>query len=311
MNNYKVYIHISPSNKMYVGQTKQDILKRWSSGYKNNFHFNNAIKKYGWDNFIHTVIRENLTKHEADLLEKLFISELRTQNPLYGYNIQNGGAKDCMSAKVKNKIGKGNSKTVYQYFINGELKQIHPSCHEAAKSIKKSYTGISQASRGLNKFHLAYGHIWLYEKEHKSIQEIVKKYQEKIKEKSIEQYNLLGELINTFGSLDEASEICRLNKTSIYQCISKKNNTYAGYIWRYKNNNKDIMQIVDKINTTNSYPKVINMYDLNHVFIRQYKSIAEAHLDLKISIQNISKCAKGERKTAGGYIWEFVVNDHK
>lgn len=66
---YTVYMHITPSGKMYIGITGRNPLKRWGSngsGYKGQA-FSNAIKKYGWDNMEHKRrlplgIRAELTK---------------------------------------------------------------------------------------------------------------------------------------------------------------------------------------------------------------------------------------------------------
>ena len=32
MNNYTVYMHVSPSGKRYIGITGQDVKKRWGNG---------------------------------------------------------------------------------------------------------------------------------------------------------------------------------------------------------------------------------------------------------------------------------------
>lgn len=47
------------NNKKYVGITR----KRWANGkgYRDNIHFNNAILKYGWDNFDKQILYEGLT----------------------------------------------------------------------------------------------------------------------------------------------------------------------------------------------------------------------------------------------------------
>lgn len=92
--NYKLYVHISPSNKRYYGITgREKVELRWQNGngYKKNIYFYRAIKKYGWDNFKHIVLFSNLTKEEAGLLEQMYITLYDTQNPKYGYNICNGG----------------------------------------------------------------------------------------------------------------------------------------------------------------------------------------------------------------------------
>lgn len=72
MMNYCVYLHTSPTNKYYVGITKQNPLKRWANGrgYCKNKHFYKAILKYGWDNFKHEIVFSGITKDEAIQYEK-------------------------------------------------------------------------------------------------------------------------------------------------------------------------------------------------------------------------------------------------
>ena len=67
---YTVYAHTSPSGKKYIGITRQKPQARWRNGnaYKNNKHFANAIKAYGWDNFEHEILFEKLTKDSVILL---------------------------------------------------------------------------------------------------------------------------------------------------------------------------------------------------------------------------------------------------
>lgn len=90
--NYTVYVHISPSNKRYVGITRQNIKNRWKNGagYKSGY-FHNAINKYGWNNFKHIIIAENLSCDDAKEMEKLLIATYKSNNKKYGYNLTNGG----------------------------------------------------------------------------------------------------------------------------------------------------------------------------------------------------------------------------
>lgn len=91
---YCVYCHTNKINgKRYIGQTCQEPEQRWRNGcgYKKQV-FYNAILLYGWDNFSHEILAEGLTKEEADQLEIQLISEFKTTNPLFGYNISLGGS---------------------------------------------------------------------------------------------------------------------------------------------------------------------------------------------------------------------------
>lgn len=92
---YCIYMHINKiNNKFYIGMTGRKVEQRWGSNgsnYSTQTHFWNAIQKYGWDNFEHTVLLEQLTKEEACKIEVLLISLFNTQNPNYGYNVSPGG----------------------------------------------------------------------------------------------------------------------------------------------------------------------------------------------------------------------------
>ena len=113
-HNYCVYMHISPSGKIYIGQTGMTPERRWGKNgayylkKKNNGEyvqrvFAHAILKYGWDNFEHKIIATNLTKEEADNLEKLFIHKLNTMDSQYGYNLREGGSRGKLSEEARKK----------------------------------------------------------------------------------------------------------------------------------------------------------------------------------------------------------------
>lgn len=95
--NYTIYMHKNKINgKVYIGQTCQNVKDRWKNGkgYKSCFAFNAAIQKYGWDNFEHIILEENIVSAtEANELEQKYIIQYNSVNPEYGYNILKGGAK--------------------------------------------------------------------------------------------------------------------------------------------------------------------------------------------------------------------------
>lgn len=112
MNNYTVYMHRNKINgKLYIGQTCQIPEKRWDNGkgYETSTRFFNAILKYGWDNFEHIIIKQNLSQNEANELEIQLIKQYQTQDEKYGYNITSGGNNYSHSEETKKKIGQSNS----------------------------------------------------------------------------------------------------------------------------------------------------------------------------------------------------------
>ena len=40
-------------------------------------------------------------------------------------------------------------------------------------------------------------------------------------------------------------------------------------------------------------------------FIKEWECIRDVERELKIANQNISKCCRKKRKTAGGFIWRY------
>ena len=107
---YTVYMHTSPSGKRYIGITSMTIEKRWlnGKGYQNQM-FYRAIQKYGWNNFKHEILFENLTKKEAEQKERDLISYYKSNQSKYGYNIENGGSSTGkMSEETKRKISEIN-----------------------------------------------------------------------------------------------------------------------------------------------------------------------------------------------------------
>lgn len=51
--------------------------------------------------------------------------------------------------------------------------------------------------------------------------------------------------------------------------------------------------------------KPVDRYDVNMNYINTFTSVSEAERGTKIDRSSIAKCARGERKTAGGYIWKY------
>lgn len=136
---FTVYCHINKINgKKYVGITKQNPEIRWHSGngYNNSEYFWRAIKKYGWGNFEHKILYENLTKEEAERVEIQLIAEWKTTNRAYGYNIANGGNHiGSVSEETKKKISNGHE---------GIATELHRT-EKTKKKISKGLKGIKRS----------------------------------------------------------------------------------------------------------------------------------------------------------------------
>lgn len=133
-NKYKVYIHTNlKNNKKYVGITSQRCNERWrkdGAGYQNQPKFFNAIIKYGWDNFKHEIIYENLSAKEASKKEQELIQLYDTYNN--GYNADLGGLAPKHSEETKNKI----RQSMYGHFHTEETKK------KISKSKKQDWISV-------------------------------------------------------------------------------------------------------------------------------------------------------------------------
>ena len=102
---YKITNKIN--GKAYIGQTIQDVEKRWRrhcSNCENKSAISKAIKKYGKDNFTFEVIEENIDNIELlNSLEVHYISVLNTMYPS-GYNLMLGGDNRTLSDETRKKM---------------------------------------------------------------------------------------------------------------------------------------------------------------------------------------------------------------
>lgn len=140
-----VYIHTAPNDKKYVGITSLPVNIRWhqnGTGYKKQQYFWRAIQKWGWENFSHEVVLENVTFEEACNAERDFIQYYQTNDKNFGYNATEGGAgtqghrmtdeqKEILSKSAKERFANPENHPRYGVTLSDETKQ----------KIKNSLTG--------------------------------------------------------------------------------------------------------------------------------------------------------------------------
>lgn len=226
-NEYCVYKHISPSEKIYIGITSQKPENRWKNGegYKSNLYFYNAINKYGWENFKHEILLTNLTKEEAEQKEIELITFYKSNQQNFGYNISNGG--NCAgkhSDETRKKI-KDN-----HFDISGKNHPMYGKHHsnETKQKISKSRTGQkhSTSKETRNKISNA-----LKGREMKT--EWIKKMAEGHK-KSILQYSIDNQFIKKWDSIKDIETELGISHQCIVACCKGRAKTSHGYIWKYE-----------------------------------------------------------------------------
>ena len=216
LSDYIVYKHTNKiNNKSYIGITCQTLKNRSRKngiGYKECIRFYNAIKKYGWNNFNHEILYNNLTKEQAEQKEIELIAKHKTNNKNYGYNIQNGGNTiGRMAEETKNKI----SKALKGITLTEEHKRKIGDAQTGEKNHnfgKKTSNEIKNKIRIGNLLHPSSGCF----KSHK-----------------VNQYDLEGNFIKTWNNMGEIKRELGINHSMISECCNGKQKTSGGYKWEY------------------------------------------------------------------------------
>ena len=107
---YKIYVHIFPDGRKYVGSTKkQNPKKRWkgSKGYRKHKTLFNAIKSVGWNNIQHEIIETVEDKETALKREEYYTLLWRTNEPEFGFNIDAGNKHNEETKKRIGELSKG------------------------------------------------------------------------------------------------------------------------------------------------------------------------------------------------------------
>lgn len=169
-NNYIVYRHTSPSDKVYIGITSKKPEYRWSNGngYKDSPKFYNAIKKYGWNNFKHEILFSGLNDISAKMIEEDLIYYYKSLN--LSYNISNGGdgtkgvimskearlkMSNAKKGKPSNRKGKHLSEETKEKLRQANLGKHHSGYSK--RKMSESHKGQIPWNKGLVGFNK--GHI--------------------------------------------------------------------------------------------------------------------------------------------------------
>ena len=247
MNNYSVYKHISPNNKIYIGITCRKPEVRWGGGknYHHNQYFTNAINFYGWDNFKHEILFSNLSKEQAVLKEKELIKFHKSNEKEFGYNILNGGEvgrvglKHSEETKIKISIAlKGKPKSEEhkrKISETNKIRMLDPSKREKFSKFQLGKKASPELRKKLSEIRM--GHKLSEETKEKIRQKQINSWKNGRKSpnsKKIGQYDKKDNLINTFDSISDAYR-AGFKSSHISECCNGKRKTTLGYKWRFLN----------------------------------------------------------------------------
>lgn len=172
MKLYTIYRHVNKINgKSYIGQTCQKLAQRWKSGAGYTLErqpaFHNAIKKYGWSNFDHEILEDDIKSiEEANEREKYWIAYYHTwiyDPACNGYNITQGGdgtAGHKMSDNAKVKI----QKAVYCEELNQTFGSLTAAAEKTGCLVSKISLCCKGRANSTNGYHWRYANEILADK---------------------------------------------------------------------------------------------------------------------------------------------------
>lgn len=277
------------TGKVYIGQSCQTLekrkhqhLSRAMTNYDPNNHFHNAIRKYGFQDFVFQVIEDNIISDEVlNEREKYWIEYY---NSYYdGYNSTLGGDAGLRRDDL----------VIMALFHEGyTTKEICEMTGYNRSTIYNSYKANG-----------------LQEENNKR-----KNEQTKLRcSERVEQYSLDGKYIKTYesatiagqelGNQSAISGVCRQEQSAL---------SAYGYLFKYESDPRDISEWVDRYSKRKQAgkpKKKIIQKDKNKNEIAIYQSAADAARALNLKDKSNICAAARKGNTAYGYYWEYIESE--
>lgn len=277
------------TGKVYIGQSCQTLEKRMhqhlsraTTNYDPNNHFHNAIRKYGFPDFVFQVIEDNIINDEVlNEREKYWIEYY---NSYYdGYNSTLGGDAGLRRDDL----------VITALFHEGyTTKEICEMTGYNRSTIYNSYKANG-----------------LQEENNKR-----KNEQNRLRcSERVEQYSLDGKYIKTYESATAAGQELG-NQSAISSVCRQEQSALSayGYLFKYENDSRDISEWVDRYNKKKQAgkpKKKIIQKDKNKNEIAIYQSAADAARALNLKDKSNICAAARKGNTAYGYYWEYTESE--
>lgn len=309
-----VYCHTNKINdKKYIGITCQNPRRRWGlkgQGYKTQY-FKRAIEKYGWDNFKHEVLFENLLEEEAKLKEIELILLNKTKDKNFGYNMTDGGDGTCgiiISEETRKNLRESHlGQVAWNKGMKGQYVQSEPSI--VSRKLKwqdEEYYKKQMLS------HIGNKH---------SYETKIKISKNNKKSKKIFQIDLCGKIVKVWNSMAEINRDKYYMSKNIRTKIYPSSVIFNNFIWIREENYSD--EIIDNIingkieKLKKEKPKCIKTtkkfvfkYDVNMNLLEKYSSVKLASIKNNIDRTTIRKYSNNG-KIYGEFYFKIKETDEE
>lgn len=199
----------------------------------------------------------------------------------------------------------GTAKMVDQYTLDGEFVKTYNSVSEAARQVGCGSSGINQCCLGHTK--QVSGFFWRFH------DEPLNKYETDgyIIVRQVDKYTIDGRFVQTYENEHEAAkEIAETQNKyldtvarCICRCCSGQEKIAYSFVFRFHGDD------FDKYSTHSTEYSAVNMYTMDNVFEKQFRTMKEAAQYLgKSNTAQIARVCKKENKHGYGHHW-FYADD--
>lgn len=323
MFNDMIFTYITTNlvnGKRYVGSHRAN---DFNDGYLGSGRLiQNAIKKYGKNNFIREILCLHDSSDEAYRYEGVFINGYCTLFP-HGYNLSPTGGFLCSGRhheeygkEAHNRMKMEYKKGIRRPWSLGLTKEDHPSIMSMSNKLigrKLSDKNKRLAIYTLRNSKGVQGYRWTEKQRLK-------------KSKAIYQYDLDGSFIKEWGGSRLAAEKLGISGQAITHCVNGRIKSSGGFIWRYQNGdapeetkpmpvkggvwNKGLTSRNSKgvRSAAIKRGKPILQCDKSGNLIEEWCTISEAARFIGAGNSGICQCLKNKMPSYKGYIWKYKSN---
>ena len=140
------------NGKVYIGLTKATLQYRWarhiteSRNVNNTKHLYKSMRKYGVENFRITILAETNSSEELGRLEREYIKQYNSTNPLKGYNLTAGGERNQYDGNTAARLSVDD--VIFIRTKYAECKMRVSECYKKFVANRMSFSGFQKVWDG-------------------------------------------------------------------------------------------------------------------------------------------------------------------
>lgn len=277
------------NGKVYIGQTTMGFEQRYHvkgidvervykyhkrNKLKNrpyNNYLLNSIEKYEFNSFkVDKVFDLAFSKDELDIKEQCWIQYYNSYKN--GYN-QNLGGHGNLGHEGLVKENNPSSRKVVQLTLEGDFVRDWNCVSYIEENLGISTSHIISVCNNKYGRKSSGGYLWVYKEEYDENIKYKHIIKENANKKSIVQLSLKGEYLNTYDSLQEASDNNDdIKVKGISKCCNGIRKSYKNYIWLFEENYDETNNYQYNAKSTGK-SKDILVFDKNMNFIKECNTI--------------------------------------